>query len=65
VGVVTDQSGAAVPNAPVTTTTMETGVSSSTRTNTEGNYVIPYLIPGTYKLRVEPTMRSTGTPAAA
>src|SRR5450759_1896708 len=53
VGGVIDQSGAAGPNAPVTATNIETGVSSSTRTTSEGNYVIHYLTTATYKLRVE------------
>jgi len=52
-GVVTDPSGAAVPNAAVTATNNETRVAAASRTNQEGNYVIPFLLPGVYTLRVE------------
>jgi hypothetical protein len=53
VGRVLDSTGAAVPAAHVTATNTETGVRTSTDTNSEGNYTIPYLQPGTYRLRVE------------
>lgn len=52
-GVVTDPTGAAVPAAQVTVTNTETGVRAATKSNTDGNYVIPFIVPGTYRLRVE------------
>ena len=53
VGRVLDPSGVAVPAARVTATNTATGVGSATDTNAEGNYTIPYLQPGVYRLRVE------------
>lgn len=52
-GVVTDPTGATVPAAQVTVTNTETGVRATTKSNTDGNYVIPFIVPGTYRLRVE------------
>jgi len=52
-GVVTDQTGAAVPGASVTATNIASGVSTATRTNTDGSYLIPFLLPGNYQVRVE------------
>ncbi len=52
-GLITDPSGAVVPGARVTATNIETEVRHSTESNGEGNYVIPYLPPGAYRLRVE------------
>ena len=51
-GTVTDPSGAAVPNAAVIVTNNESGVASRTRTNNEGVYQVPYLLPGVYTLEV-------------
>lgn len=47
-GVVTDPSGAVVPNAKVTATNDGTGISHSTNTNGEGFYRFPFLAPGPY-----------------
>jgi hypothetical protein len=55
VGNVTDPSGDALSNAKVTATNKETGLSSSTYTDDEGDYVIPLIVPGGYRLRVEAT----------
>ncbi|MBI4876443.1 MAG: TonB-dependent receptor [Acidobacteria bacterium] len=52
-GVVTDPSGASIPAAGVTITNLDTGVGSKSQTNADGNYVVPFLIPGRYALRVE------------
>ena len=52
-GVVTDQSGGRLPGVTVTATNVDTNVPSTTTTNNEGNYVIPYLTPGKYTLTVE------------
>jgi carboxypeptidase family protein len=54
-GVVTDQSGATVPNANVTATNDETGSTYTAKTNESGVYYIPYVVPGTYTVKVEAT----------
>jgi hypothetical protein len=54
-GIVTDASGAAVPNATVTIVEDATGVSRTTQTNDSGNYSMPTLKPGTYTITVEST----------
>jgi hypothetical protein len=53
VGNVTDQTGAAVPGTKLTISNIETGVSVNSASNEQGRYVVPYLLPGRYKLRVE------------
>ncbi|MGE5568387.1 MAG: TonB-dependent receptor domain-containing protein [Rhodospirillales bacterium] len=52
-GRVEDPTGLAVPGAKVSATNTATNVSSSTTTNAQGSYTIPYLPPGQYHLRVE------------
>lgn len=52
-GIVTDASGAAVPNAKITVTEDATGVSYNTQSNDSGNYNIPTLKPSTYTIVVE------------
>jgi hypothetical protein len=52
VGTVLDQSGAAVPNAPVVATNQATGVARSTTTDASGDYSIPELPIGDYTVRV-------------
>ncbi len=54
-GRVMDASGAVVPGAEVRITNENTGVSSVAKTNAGGNFVLPYLIPGTYTLSCEMT----------
>jgi hypothetical protein len=54
-GVVTDASGAAVPDAKVTITDQSTGVQTVVGTNSAGNYSTPPLILGTYKVTIEKT----------
>src|SRR5579875_3049987 len=51
-GVVTDPSGAAVPNAEVQLTNVNTAVTRTTQTNTQGNYIFLNVTPGTYTMRV-------------
>src|SRR6516164_9682133 len=51
-GVVTDASGAAVPNAKVAVTNKATGVSLNTQTDTAGAYLFPFLPIGVYDLEV-------------
>jgi hypothetical protein len=52
-GLVTDTSGAVIPNASVKASNLGTGVSSSAITNQQGLYEIPFLNPGEYSLQVE------------
>src|SRR5436190_18139589 len=52
-GTVTDSSGSAIPNVPVTATATATGVLSRVNTNESGNYVFPNLQPGTYTVSCE------------
>ena len=52
-GAVTDASGAVVPNAKVTITEVNTGISRSGQTNESGNYTFPDLPPGQYSVTVE------------
>jgi len=52
-GQVFDPTGAAVPNAQVTATNQETGVSVKITTTSAGTYSFPSLIPGLYKVSVE------------
>ncbi len=53
VGTVTDASGAIVPGATVEVTNTAMGTKLSLKTNEAGLYSAPYLIPGTYQVRVE------------
>jgi len=53
VGEVTDATGAVVNNATVTATNVSTGVTVNSETNREGRYILPYLIPGIYRVRAE------------
>jgi len=49
-GTVTDQSGGVVPDALVTLTNNDTGISTSGQTNSEGLFRFPSLAPGHYQL---------------
>lgn len=49
-GTVHDTSGAVVPGASVSITNTAMGVTTSTKTNSEGLYAFPYVQPGTYDL---------------
>jgi hypothetical protein len=51
-GTVIDPSGAAVPNAEVTITDLERGLTYQTKTNEEGNYTQTHLLAGHYEVRV-------------
>ena len=52
-GNLTDSSGAVVSGAKVTVVNADTSFTSSTVTNNEGYYFVPYLNPGTYQLAIE------------
>jgi len=52
-GIVTDPTGAVIPNAKVTATNVDTGVTTATTTNNEGVYNIRFLQIGNYKVVIE------------
>ena len=52
-GTVTDASDAIVPGVTVVVTNVLTGVRHATKTNQEGEYLVPYLIPGDYQVTAE------------
>jgi len=64
VGVVSDPSGARVPDAQITATNVATGISQSTVTGQAGIYTIPNLMVGTYTVSAEKsgfkTAKATG-----
>lgn len=49
-GRVTDQTGAAIPNATVSLMNKRTGVKTARQTNAEGLYRIDFVDPGAYSL---------------
>jgi len=59
IGTITDQHGAALANAIVTVTDVNSNVSQTYKTNDEGFYEAPFLKPGTYK--VSATAEGFGT----
>ena len=52
-GVVTDANGAAVPNANITVTNVETGTTRTVSTDASGVYRVPLLPLGTYRVTAE------------
>src|SRR5512139_1052006 len=52
-GRITDATGAVVPGVSVTAVNADTNASNATRTNEQGNYRIPFLMPGNYVVNVE------------
>jgi hypothetical protein len=52
-GRITDSSGAVVPDVQVTVVNTETGASTATKTNAQGNYRVPFLLPGNYRVLIE------------
>src|SRR5215813_1477709 len=49
-GLVTDSTGAVVPNATVTARRVETGDTRTTTSNETGNYIFPLVDSGTYEV---------------
>src|ERR1700759_4565350 len=60
-GSVTDQSGAVVPNAKVTATSLDTGEVREATTSGEGNYTLPELKAGRWRISVEAQGFKTAT----
>jgi len=52
VGVITDPTGAAIPNAAITVTNPGTGLSTTSTTDEAGRFSVPNLAPGNYDLKV-------------
>jgi hypothetical protein len=52
-GLVEDPSKALIPGATITAINTQTGEKASTTTNKEGQYVLPGLNPGTYRIEVD------------
>ncbi len=52
VGRVTDASGAGVPSAKIELTNQNTGIKSATTGSAQGDYVLPRVDPGTYRMSV-------------
>jgi len=52
-GTVSDPTGAAIPGATVTVTNEGTQTSNKVVTDSSGNYLVPYLIPGVYSVTAE------------
>ncbi len=50
-GRISDPSGAVMSGVEVRALNADTGVGAGTRTNDTGNYLIPYLLPGTYTVQ--------------
>jgi hypothetical protein len=54
-GKVTDTTGAVIPKANVTVTEMNTGTINRTVSDADGQWVVPFLLPGTYKVEAQAT----------
>ena len=52
-GTVTDNSGAVMAKASVDVTNVATNVSKHTETSSSGDFTVPYLTPGTYRVTVQ------------
>ncbi len=61
VGVVRDPNGAVINNAKVTATNIATGEMREVSTDSVGNYTIPSLDPGDYRLKIEAAGFQTAT----
>src|SRR6266496_49716 len=53
VGRVVDSSGASVPDAQITVTNTQTGISVQAMATSEGTYSVPGLLAGTYDVKIE------------
>ncbi len=54
-GRITDPAGAPVPAADITVRNTQTGDTTRTKSGDDGNYEVPFLIPGNYAITVEKT----------
>src|SRR5882762_2493882 len=51
-GVISDSTGAILPDAQISVTNVGTGLTRTTTSNASGDYILPQLPPGVYKLNV-------------
>jgi protocatechuate 3,4-dioxygenase beta subunit len=49
-GTVTDNTGAVIPNATITVKNVDTGIVNTSRSNSDGVYTVPNLLPGHYQV---------------
>jgi len=54
-GVITDPTGALVPEVAITVTNVDTGIRAAARTNERGFYSVPFLPAGTYRIEAVKT----------
>jgi hypothetical protein len=52
-GKITDTTGAVIPNAKITVTEANTGAVNKTVSDSSGQYVVPFLLPGTYRIEAQ------------
>src|SRR5437867_4909611 len=52
-GTVTDNSGAVLASARVDVTNIATNVTNQTQTTSSGDFTVPFLLPGTYRITVQ------------
>ena len=52
-GRINDPSGSPIPGAVVKATNPETGITLTATANNDGNYFLPYLVPGKYSVSAE------------
>jgi Carboxypeptidase regulatory-like domain len=52
-GRVTDPTGAIVPNVQIQVVDTDTGAQTTAVSNKDGDYTVPFLVPGTYKVSVQ------------
>jgi len=52
-GLVTDPTGAVIPNAAITVVNTATGATVHVKSNARGSYTVPFLQPGPYKVSVQ------------
>jgi len=52
-GKVADSTGAVVPNAEISVTETSHGTTNKTVSDSSGQYVVPFLLPGTYRIEAE------------
>jgi hypothetical protein len=55
IGLITDKSGGVIPGATMGAKHVEMNTTSTALSNDAGNYELPYLLPGIYRLEVEVT----------
>src|SRR5215468_4981688 len=51
-GRVTDAQGAVVPDASIVVTSDGTGVKQTTKANSQGNWIVQFLLPGEYSISI-------------